>query len=741
MARNKKTSSSKGSIAKSSFVNSVISVFTMNPHGVFNFRQVSAQLGISDKASKDVVKSILESLAQKKEVVEMNQGKYQLSPEKHQEHIPLNIVTGKVDMKQTGKAYIITTDLNEDVFIAANNTGRALHGDKVKAHLFPKRMGRKLEGEIIEIVSRARIRFVGTIHIAAKYAFVVCDDITIPVDIMVLPENMKGAKNGQKVVVNMLEWPEHANNPLGEITDVLGTPGDNEVEMKSILVNHNFPLVFPQEAETEAERIKDTIGEEEIKSRRDFRDLLTFTIDPEDAKDFDDALSLTKLNNGLWEVGVHIADVSHYVKPTSAIEAEGYERGTSIYLVDRTIPMLPAKLSEMVCSLRPYEEKLCFSTVFKMDENAKVLDQWFGKTVIKSNRRYNYEEVQAMIEGGEGDYKDELMVLHGLAQKMRNERFKGGAINFHSVEVKFKLDENAKPISTYIKENKEANWLIEEFMLLANRRVAEFVGVKKGESNIKAFVYRIHDVPNPEKLSRFSEFLGKLGYNLKTGTRKGLAHSFNRLFEQIAGKGEANMIESIAIRTMAKAEYSTQNIGHYGLDFKYYTHFTSPIRRYPDLMVHRLLECYLAGKPSVSAEEYEPLCQHSSEMEKRAEQAERDSVKYKQAEFMMDKIGQEFFGLVSGVSKWGIFVEIEGNKCEGMVSLKYMNDDFYYLDEDNYRVVGQRHGQEYKLGDRVKIKVRKVDLQKKQMDFMLVGDGLKGLEKKIKSHGRHKGRK
>ncbi len=718
---NKKKKSSKSATApKSSFVQSVLEVFTTNPYRALNFRQVSSQLGVSDKASKELIKNILEDLSKKETIVELNRGKYQLNQEKMMELIPKNFVTGTVDMKQTGKAYIITPDLDEDVFIAYNNTERALHGDKVKVHLFPKRRGRKIEGQIVEILSRARINFVGTISVSGKVGFLVADDVTIPVDIMILRENLKGAKNGEKAVVKMTDWPEHAKNPLGEVVEVLGKPGDNEVEMKSILVNHNFPLSFPKAAEKEASRIKETISKEEIKSRRDFRDVFTITIDPEDAKDFDDAISLRKDKDGVWEVGIHIADVSHYVNPGSAIDDEGYDRGTSIYLVDRVIPMLPEKLSNMVCSLRPNEDKLCFSAVFMMNENAEIMEEWFGKTIINSNRRYNYEEVQAMIEGGKGDYKDELLFLNGLAQKLRTERFKGGAINFHSVEVKFKLDENGKPLSTYIKENKEANWLIEEFMLLANRRVAEFIGKKKGNQKPKTFVYRVHDEPNPEKLNRFTEFLGKLGYSMKTGSRKSMAHSFNRLFEQIAGKGEETMIETIAIRTMAKAEYSTQNIGHYGLDFKFYTHFTSPIRRYPDLMAHRLLERYLAGKPSVSEEEYEPKCQHASEMEKKAEQAERDSVKYKQAEFMIDKIGQEFYGLVSGVSKWGLFVEIEGNKCEGMVSLKYMNDDFYYLDEDNYRVVGQRYGQEYKLGDRVKIRVRKVDLQKKQMDFVLV---------------------
>lgn len=720
MSKKRKTPRKSSTAAKNTFVNSVLAVFSDNPYHAYNFRQVSSQLGLSDKASKDLVKNILEGLLKKEIIVELNRGKYRLSQDKMMDLIPKNYISGIVDMKQTGKAYIITPDLDEDVFVAYNSTGRALHGDKVKVHLFPKRKGRKIEGQIVEILARSRTNFVGTISIAGKIGFLVPDDIRIPVDIMILPENLKGAQNGQKAVVKMTEWLEHSKNPMGELIEVLGKPGDNEVEMKSILVNHNFPLSFSKASEKEASGIKDSISKNELGKRRDFRSVLTFTIDPEDAKDFDDALSLRKAKDSIWEVGVHIADVSHYVETGSATDDEAYERSTSIYLVDRVIPMLPEKLSNNICSLRPNEDKLCFSAVFMMNEKAEVLEEWFGKTIIQSKRRYNYEQVQAMIEGGHGDFKKELLFLDGLAQKLRTQRFKGGAINFHSVEVKFKLNEHGKPISTYIKENKEANWLIEEFMLLANRKVAELIGKKKGRAKPKTFVYRVHDVPNPEKLARFSEFITKLGYNIKTGSRKSMAHSFNRLFEQISGKGEENMIKAIAIRTMAKAEYATENIGHYGLDFKYYTHFTSPIRRYPDLMVHRLLERYLDGKQSVSEEEYEAMCQHSSEMEKKAEQAERDSVKYKQAEFMMDKIGQEFYGLVSGVSKWGVFVEIEGNKCEGLVSLKYMNDDFYYLDEDNYRVLGQRYGNEYKLGDRVKIRVRKVDLQKKQMDFVLV---------------------
>ncbi len=721
----KKATSGKSLSAKNSFVIAVFGIFTANPYRAFNFRQVSTQLGVTDKAEKELVKKILDDLRIRGEINELNRGKYQLATLLAKSSIPENIVIGSVDMKQTGKAYIIVPELDEDVFVASNNTYQAFHGDQVKVHLFPRRKGRKLEGEIVEIIKREKTRFVGTVHMSGKLAFVVVDTVSVPVDILVLPENLKDAKNGQKVVVKLLDWPEHSRNPFGEITDILGTPGDNEVEMKSILVNHDFPLKFPELVLKEAEKINETITSDEISRRRDFRNIWTITIDPEDAKDFDDALSLRKLANGLFEVAVHIADVSHYVQPGSVIDKEAYERGTSIYLVDRTIPMLPEKLSNYLCSLRPNEDKLCYAAVFILDVNANIKDVWYGKTIIRSCRRYNYEEVQKLIEGEEDENKESIMVLHQLAQKLRSYRYKNGSINFKSVEVKFNLDDKGKPLSTYIKENKESNWLIEEFMLLANRKVAEFIGKPNGHSKPKTFVYRIHDVPNPEKLLRFTEFIQKLGYRLNLGSRNKIAQSFNNLFNQISGKGEETMIETIAIRTMAKAEYSTNNIGHYGLNFNHYTHFTSPIRRYPDLIVHRMLDHYLASKPSLNADEYEQICKHSSAMEKKAAEAERDSVKYKQAEFLLDKIGKEFYGLISGVSKWGIFVELEGNKCEGMVSLKYMNDDFYYLDDDNYRVVGQRYGNEFRLGDRVKIIVKKVDLLKKQMDFVLAENTLK----------------
>ncbi len=707
-------------IKRHSFYNVVLDAFKKDPFKSFNFRQIAFALGITDKASKQLVKEILADLSANEEIVELKRGKYKLNPARISTVAGHSVVTGIVDMKQTGKAYVITDELDEDIFIAANNTYHALNGDKVKVRLFPKRKGRKTEGRIIEILERAKKQFVGVVDVSKRYAFLIPDDVSVPVDIYIPVSNLKGAKNGEKAVARITDWPEHSKNPFGEIIEVLGKPGDNNVEMQSILMNFGFPLGFPKAVEKEAERIGTKITDKEISKRRDFRNVFTCTIDPEDAKDFDDALSLKKLDNGLWEVGIHIADVSHYVTEGTGIDKEAYERGTSIYLVDRVIPMLPEKLSNNVCSLNPHVDKLCFSAVFHLDGNAKVVREWFGKTVINSDRRYNYDEVQKIIEGNDDKYKEQMLTLHDLASKLRKVRFEKGAIAFSSQEVKFILDEDGKPTGAYIKEQTDANRLVEDFMLLANRKVAERIGIKRGKQEPRAFVYRVHDVPNPEKFQTFAEFVGKLGYKIQTGSRKSISSSLNNLFEQIKGKGEENMIESIAVRTMAKAEYSTKNIGHYGLAFKYYTHFTSPIRRYPDLMVHRLLQMYLKGSQSVSQTELEEKCQHSSIMERNAQQAERTSIKYKQAEYMLDKVGQEFQGLISGVSKWGIFVEIDTCKCEGLVSLKYMDDDFYYLDEDNYRVVGHQNGKEYKLGDPVRIIVKKIDLAKKQMDFALV---------------------
>ncbi len=710
----------KSKIGRKALKAGILKALAENPFTAFNYKQIAFAVGAMDKAAKNLVKDILNELAEKGELEEQRRGKYKINAEKLPELTgSKKTVTGRVDMKQTGKAYIISDELGEDIFVGANNTGKALHGDTVRVQLFPRRKGHKPEGQVVEVLKRAKTHFVGTIEKSAKFAFLVPDNPNVPIDIFIPLPDLKNAKNGQKAVVKMTEWPEHSKNPFGEVVEVLGRPGDNEVEMKSILVEYDFPLSFPKQAEREAARLTRKISREEIKKRWDFRKVTTFTIDPEDAKDFDDAISYRRLDNGHHQVGVHIADVSHYVKPGGALDKEAYDRGTSIYLVDRVIPMLPEVLSNNVCSLRPGEDKLCFAAVFEMDDNARVVKEWFGKTIINSDKRFSYEEAQKVIEEKRGELAKELEVLYSLAHQLKNDRFKKGAINFHSEEVKFRLDEKGKPVGVYIKEQKEANWLIEDFMLLANRRVAERIGRRRGRVEPKTFVYRVHAEPSPEKLSQFVQYVGKLGYRMRLGSERSLARSFNELFDQVHGKGEEHLIETLAVRTMAKAEYSTDNIGHYGLAFQYYTHFTSPIRRYPDLMVHRLLERYLDKKPSVDKTEYEEKCKHSSDMERRAQEAERASIKYKQAEYMADKIGQEFDGLISGVSKYGIFVELIESKCEGMIRLTDLDDDFYYLDEDNYRVIGHRYGHEYKLGDPIRIRVKHIDIRKKQLDYAL----------------------
>ena len=723
----------------------ILKIFANNPFDAYNHKQIASRIGANSKAERQEVIRTMQALAEDKHLVEDDhKGKFKINPKSiDDELLPQNYVTGTIDMKQGGKAYVIPEEEGrEDIQIAPNNTHHALHGDTVKVMLFPQRKMHKPEGQVVEIIRRAKTRFVGVIQKQERFAFMVSDSRTMPVDIFIHIDDLGGAENGEKVLVEMTDWPERMNNPVGKVIKRLGKPGDNNVEMQSILAEYDFPLEFPKEVEEEAKKIKKPT-KKEIASRRDFRDITTFTIDPADAKDFDDALSFRELENGHVEVGVHIADVSYYVKPGSAIDREAYERGTSVYLVDRTIPMLPEKLCNEVCSLRQDEEKLCFSVVMEMDSKGKVYDSWMGKSVIKSDRRMAYEEAQEIIENGELKIENSadvvavaILKLHGIAEKLRAARYKSGAINFETQEVKFQLDENAKPIGVYIKESKEANWLIEEFMLLANRTVAEYVGKTSRHQDIKTssskgsksrslevsktFVYRVHDEPNPEKLNTFVEFVAKLGFSMKTSSRKALAESYNRLFENIAGRGEEHMVDTIAIRTMSKAYYSTENIGHYGLAFPHYPHFTSPIRRYPDLMVHRLLDLYLHDGKSVNADEYEDYCRHCSVMEKKAADAERTSVKYKQAEYLSDKLGQVFPALISGVSKWGIYAEIEGNKCEGMIPIGSLKDDYYMLDEDNYQVIGRRHGRCYKLGYPVHIRVRHVDLLKKQIDFELV---------------------
>ena len=705
----------------STFVNTILAIFGEHPFKPMNYKQIAKMMSVRDAAGKDVIHQILVTLCNEGKLIEDRPYRYLLHPDYIREYGPKpQYVVGIVDMKSTGKAYVIPDEEGEDIFIAANNTGKALHGDKVKVSMFPKRKSKKNEGEIVEIIERAKTDFVGIFSLSHGFAFVVPDRITMPLSIYIPKGKYKGAKDGQKVIVHLTDWPDNAKNPFGEIVKVLGNPGENNVEMQSILAEYEYPLDFPKAVEKEAKAISEKIKSAEIKKRRDFRNVFTVTIDPHDAKDFDDALSLQYLPNGNYEVGVHIADVSHYVQPGSAIDAEAQERGTSVYLVDRTIPMLPEKLCNMVCSLRPDEEKLAFSVIFELNEDADIVNKWIGKTVIKSNRRYAYEEVQEMIEGADGDNKKELMTLNNLATKLRAKRMKEGCINFHSEEVKFILDENGKPIDTYVKVQKEANMLIEDFMLLANKTIAETMS-KSSKYKDYTFVFRIHDEPNPEKLSNFIQLVSKLGYSMNISSREKLVKSYNALFDAVDGKGEKNLVESVAIRTMAKAVYSTTNIGHYGLAFPYYTHFTSPIRRYPDLMVHRLIERYLIeNQPSVDKEEYEELCLHASEMEKRAADMERESVKYKQAEYLQDQIGKVFDGLISGISKWGIYVELKKSKCEGLIRYADLDDDFYYLDEENFRVIGQDYGNIYQLGDEVKIRVKDVNLIKKQLDFEMV---------------------
>ena len=709
----------------STFTSVILGIFADDPFRPKNYKQVCKAMGIKDQAGKDVVYNLLIDLKDKGLLAEERPYSYVMSAAGLAQFGPKKqYVEGTVEMKSTGKAYVILDDEDgEDIFIASNNTGKALHGDRVRVAMFPKRGSKKPEGEIVEVLERRHVDFVGVLNITRGYVFVRPDVEYMPVDIFIPKGELHGAKDGQKVIAHLVDWPDGSGNPFGEITRVLGNPGENDVEMESILAAHEYPIDFPENVEKEAAKIPVRIKADEIKKRRDFREVFTITIDPADAKDFDDAISLRKLDNGHWEVGVHIADVSHYVRPGSAIDQEALSRGTSVYLVDRTIPMLPEKLCNNVCSLRPDEEKLTFSVVVEMDDDANIFNRWIGKTIIKSCRRYTYEEVQAMIEGGEGDYKDEILVFNSLATKLREKRMAAGSINFHTEEVKFILDENKKPIDTYVREQNESHELIEDFMLMANRTVAETFGKPDSKWKNYTFVYRVHDEPNPEKLNKFMLLISRLGYTMDISSRSKLVSSYNKLFADVEGKGEKNLIESVAVRTMAKAIYTTDNIGHYGLAFDYYTHFTSPIRRYPDLMVHRLIERYLIeNQGSADKKEYEEMCLHSSEMEKQAEEMERQSVKYKQAEYLKDKIGQVFEGLVSGVSKWGLFVELKDSKCEGLVRYENLPGDYYYLDEDNFRVIGEDTGHVIQLGDEVKVVVKAVDLFKHKMDFEMLPD-------------------
>lgn len=692
----------------------VVNFFNKNTEKAYNYKQIGADLGIKNQPERMLLMNILENMVEDAFIIDTGKGKYKSNTRGL-------FLEGHFERRSTGKNFFVPDDGGENVFVAERNSAHAMNGDRVRIQMLARRKGRGSEGEIVEILERKQTRFVGTLNVQKFFAFLEMDSKILANDIFIPKEKLKNGKTGDKALVEITEWPDRAKNPVGEVIDILGIAGTNNAEMHAILAEFGLPYKYPEAVEAEAEKIPTEITEEEIAKREDFRKVTTFTIDPRDAKDFDDALSIRQLDNGNWEVGVHIADVTHYVTPGGIIDKEGEERATSVYLVDRTIPMLPERLSNGLCSLRPNEEKLCYSAIFELNENADIKNYRIGRTVIESDRRFTYEEAQSIIETGEGDFKEDVLKLDQLAKKLREKRFQNGSIAFEREEVRFEIDENGKPLSVYFKEQKDSNKLIEEFMLLANKTVAEFIGKVPKNKQAKTFVYRIHDLPNPEKLQSLSEFIRRFGYKVKTdGSNTAVAKSINQLLEDVHDKPEENLISTIAVRAMAKAVYSTSNIGHYGLAFDYYTHFTSPIRRYPDMMVHRLLTLYMEGGRSVSKQLTEDECKHCSEMEQLAANAERASIKYKQVEFMSDKIGRVFKALISGVAEWGIYAEIEENKCEGLIPMRELDDDFYEFDEKNYCIRGRRSKREYRLGDEIEVKVVRANLERKQLDFSIV---------------------